>query len=87
MQTKEQTAMIQVEPLNAVNFYAWHRKTEPYLVQKGFEFHLLYDNFDLFLLSDDYIKTDREKRFMKMKKEIRRKFENEGGKSRVDREA
>lgn len=72
MQTEEQTAYakIQVEPLNAVNFYAWHRKAEPYLIQKGYEFHLLYDSFDLFLLSEDYIKTDREKRFMRMKKEI-----------------
>jgi hypothetical protein len=72
MLSKNQISMekIKVESLNLSNFYLWSSRAEPYLVEKGYEFHLRYDNFNSFALSDDYVKTDREKRFISKKETI-----------------
>ena len=61
---------IKVEALNLSNFYLWSSRAEPYLVEKGYEFHLRYENFNSFALSEDYVKTDREKRFVSKREAI-----------------
>ena len=62
-------ATMPFERLNTSNFYSWEKHAETYLIQAGYEFHLMFAFFEQFYDSQYYVKTDREKRFI-MRKEI-----------------
>jgi len=52
-----------VQKLNTNNIYAWVKVVEPYLCEKGYELHLLFDSFSNFMISEHYVQTDRERSF------------------------